>query len=406
MNNVHEDEPVLFHTRWALSYLRGPLTREQIAQLMQERKASLAAARAVGSPAAAAPLAREEAPPAEAARPVVPPKVEERFLPALGGSGRLLHRPGLLGLASLHYANARAQVDVWESLALVTDLRGDDSARAPWASASVIEGGAPELEDEPEPDARFAPLPPAAAQPDTYVRWSNMLKSHLYRDHPLRLWHCRELKAISKPGESEGDFRVRLRQLLRERRDREIEELRKRFAPKLERIQERIRRAEERIAREQSQYQQQKLQTAVSLGATVLGALFGRKLGSLGNVGRATTAARGAGRASREREDVARARADLETLRQKLGDLEREFENALEDVRADVDALPCEELAVRPRKTDLLALAPSPPLVVSVAGVGGLAPARGGVGWERLRSSARERGAPPWLATRLGSVTR
>src|SRR5690606_17255359 len=31
MNNVHEDEPVVFHTRWALSFLRGPLTREQIA---------------------------------------------------------------------------------------------------------------------------------------------------------------------------------------------------------------------------------------------------------------------------------------------------------------------------------------------------------------------------------------
>ena len=30
MNNVHEDAPEVFETRWTLSYLRGPLTRTQI----------------------------------------------------------------------------------------------------------------------------------------------------------------------------------------------------------------------------------------------------------------------------------------------------------------------------------------------------------------------------------------
>ena len=72
-------------------------------------------------------------------------------------------------------------------------------------------------------------------------------------------------------------------------------------------LEDRIRRAEERVAREQSQFQQQSVQTAISMGATVLGALFGRKLASAGTIGRATTAARGAGRAMREHEDVATA---------------------------------------------------------------------------------------------------
>jgi hypothetical protein len=204
-------------------------------------------------------------------------------------------------------------------------------------------------------DARFARLPAAAADPKTYVRWAKMLKSHLYREHPLNLWRCRELKKFSNPGEGEGDFRVRLRQLLHERRDLEIEKLRKRFAPKLRRIQERIRRAETRVAKEQSQYQQQKMQTAVSLGATVLGAIFGRKLTSVGNVGRATTAARGAGRAARERGDIARAQENVEALRAQLVELEREFEESLEDARTDVDAtvLELEEFAIRPKKADI-----------------------------------------------------
>jgi hypothetical protein len=355
MNNVHDDEPVLFHTRWALSYLRGPLTRDQIAELMRERKTATASVAETSPRPVAAPLAPVEEKSSDSSRPIVPPKVDEQFVAALGGSGQLVYRPSLLGVASLHYANARAKVDRWENLALMTDLRGDEATRAPWKAARLLEDGAPEVDDEPGLNARFVALPAAAADPKTYVRWAKMLKSHLYREHPLDLWRCRELKEISNPGESEGDFRVRLRQLLHERRDLEIEKLRKRFAPKLARIQERIRRAEARVAKEQSQYQQQKMQTAVSLGATVLGAIFGRKLTSVGNVGRATTAARGAGRAARERGDIARAQESVEALSNQLAELEREFEESLENARTDVDdtALELEELAIRPKKADI-----------------------------------------------------
>jgi hypothetical protein len=94
------------------------------------------------------------------------------------------------------------------------------------------------------------------------------------------------------------------------------------------------------------------MHTVVSVGATLLGALFGRKLGS---VGRATTAARGASRAARERGDVARAREDVEVLEQQLRELEAEFEGRLEAVRdrqAEEDPS-FEELPIRPRKSDL-----------------------------------------------------
>jgi hypothetical protein len=97
------------------------------------------------------------------------------------------------------------------------------------------------------------------------------------------------------------------------------------------------------------------MQTAISVGATVLGALFGRKLGSLSNVGRATTAARGLGRAAEQRADVARAAESAEELRGKLADLERELESELTRVRATVDprTIPLERRTLRPRKSDV-----------------------------------------------------
>jgi len=156
-------------------------------------------------------------------------------------------------------------------------------------------------------------------------------------------------------GESEGEFRGRLRELARERRDLELEKLRERYAPKLARVKDQLRRAGERVEREHSQYRQQKMQTAISLGSTILGALFGRKLGSASTVGRATTAARGAGRAAREREDILRATEGVEAVEKKLAALEAEFREKLDGVRDGCRAgeLECEEVRIAPRKSDL-----------------------------------------------------
>ena len=164
-----------------------------------------------------------------------------------------------------------------------------------------------------------------------------MLAGHLYRERPLRLWRCRKPPVVSNPGESEGDFKIVLRAAVREQRDLAVEKLRHRYAPKLARLQERIRAAEQRVEVEESQYSQKRAQTAISIGATVVGALFGRKLGSLGNVGRATTAMRGAGRAARERGDIARAKEKAGVLRTQLKELEQKFEDDIEALEGTIE---------------------------------------------------------------------
>ena len=109
------------------------------------------------------------------------------------------------------------------------------------------------------------------------------------------------------------------------------------------------------IEKERSQLGQQKYQTAISLGATILGAFMGRKVGSYRNVSRATTTMRGAGRAMREKEDIARAEEDLDAQRTRLRELEDEFKQAIETMEAkfDAGALDLEEIIVPPRKTDI-----------------------------------------------------
>ncbi|HJS74135.1 MAG TPA: hypothetical protein VJ921_07615, partial [Vicinamibacteria bacterium] len=331
MQNVHEDAPIVFQSRWALSYLRGPLTLEQV------KKLGGGAPRPEPSPGAPAPGKGGE-------RPIVPPSIAQRFL----GSEGALYRPALLAIAQVHYVASSPAVDHWENASWLVPFEGPDGEPA-WGKA--VEAGAP-IATEPDAGVEFASLPPAAARPKSYSSWEKSLKDHLYRERRLTLFECKLLKMTSRPEESEADFRARVAHGLREKRDEEREALGKRYAPERARIDEAIRRAEARVERESSQFKGRTLDTAVDFGLALAGALFGRKLGSVTNVKRASQTARSASRASREHGDVARAEDDLAEQMEKLARLEAEYAEKIAALSAFPEAA-LETRSIAPRKSDL-----------------------------------------------------
>ena len=157
------------------------------------------------------------------------------------------------------------------------------------------------------------------------------------------------------PGGTESDFRARIALALREKRDVEVDKLRKKYAPRLATLDDQTRRAEDRINRERSQLSQQKMQTAISIGTSILGAFLGRRKISVTNVGRVGTAARSAGRIGRESEDVSRAEESLEVLAQRKIDLENELQQEVSRLQGQLDpaSASIEQVAVRPRKSDV-----------------------------------------------------
>ncbi len=348
LHDVHEDAHVSFQTRWTLSYLRGPLTRPQIRALSEGRGA------APGPP----PPPRDASPAgatraaAGGARPALPPEIPERFAAPRGGASGPL-RPHLLGVARLHYADSKAGVDSWESIGVLASL-GEGARPDPWAGAETIDPASLELGDAPPAGAAFEPLPPEAARPKSYAAWSRSLASFLFRARSLDLFRHAPLGLVSAPGEEEREFRLRAALVSREKRDSEADRLRRRYAPKIATLRDRLQRAEQRVEREGEQYAQRKAETAISVGATVLGALLGRRAFSTATLGRATTAARSIGRAAGERGDVARAAENVEEIRLRLEELEREAAAAVEALGTpSPDRIETERMTVRPRKSDL-----------------------------------------------------
>jgi hypothetical protein len=364
LNNVHEDAPVVFETRWAMSYLRGPLTRSHIKQLMASRKAADAsppAAVPTAAPTARGPAGRDAAAsvpaaaPGGGARPVLPPGVPQHFVPTRGArppGSTLVYQPVVLGAVAVRLADAKAEVDQTEEIVVETPVT-DGAMPVSWAAAEALDVAVADLATTPEEPAEWATLPAAAGKAKSYEAWSRDLAAWAYGQHRLELLRDPGSRALSQPGESERDFRVRLRETARAARDQHVEALRKKYGPRRAALEERLRRAQQTEAREREQVSQQGVQAAISLGATILGAVLGRKTVSVGNIGRATTAARGAGRVLKEREDVARAQETVGAVQQALANLDAELQAELARLETRGEPERLESVVFRPKKSDV-----------------------------------------------------
>ncbi|MCA9081843.1 MAG: ATP-binding protein, partial [Planctomycetaceae bacterium] len=366
LNNVHDDHPVIFQTRWALSYLRGPLTRAQIAQLMDPIKQALptqtptGAARSPGvtqqvAAAAPPPVATPESLPNP--QPILPPEIPQKFAEVARRVPReasIDYVPALLGRGKLHFVDSKSDVDIWQDVVRMVRV-GDEVSRDIWIESEAVEPDSLMLTDNPVPHSGFQNLPSDCTRTRSFGSLGTALKDNLYREERLVLSYCPELKLYSKATETEGDFRARLKHQAHEQRDLELEKLRTSYGSKFESLQEKVRKAEQRIEIEKQQASSATMSAAISFGTSVLGALFGRKTFSSTNLSKVGTSARAASRAAEQRGDIRRAEENLESILEEKEGLEKELEQKIDELQASLslEQLTIEEYEVTPRKSDV-----------------------------------------------------
>jgi hypothetical protein len=377
LHNVHEDGASIFESRWAMSYLRGPMTRNQIKTLMDAgrrpavggpaRRSSAAPAGArvgaalrPGSPTTAegadspkmeVPASR---PAGQSTRPTLPPAIPQYFIPAADRGEEIVYEPMLLGAASVRFSDSKAKIDMTEEVTLLAPIK-DDAVPVDWAEGQEAEVDPNDLQRNPAPGAAFADLPPAASQAKNYAMWQKEFVNAICSSRKLKLFKSMVYDEISRIEESEGDFRARLNQVARERRDAAVAKLRAKYAPKLATLNERARRAEQAMQREAEQARSAKLSTALSFGSTLLGAFLGRKAISSTNVSKAATAMRGVGRSFEQSQDVNRAGETVEAVKKQIADLDAQFqaEAAAIETGGDPATESFESVELRPTRTNV-----------------------------------------------------
>ncbi len=312
LHSVHADAPVLFQTRWTLSFLRGPITREEIKRLSQSQKPAASAVRA-------APVV------AQPAKPAAPQGIEERFV-----GGGTAYTPWVHGVARVHYVDTKQGIDAWEELSILAPL-SDDPPFHLWSEGFALDTRS--VRTAPNADATFADLPAHVGRKNAVADWKKSFTAWIYQERPAELLHCDALGLSAKPGESEAAFRQRLAHAARERRDDAVAALEKKMEPKLKALGEKVKKAEARVAREKADAQAATVNTVTSWGTAIFGSLFGR--GSA--VTKVASAARTTSRGFAAATDVQAAEEAARDAAESREELEAEVGAEVERLTAEAD---------------------------------------------------------------------
>ena len=361
LNNVHENAPVPFETRWVLSYLSGPLTREQIKVLMADKKSAAAPAApttlyASPQPAAAAAGRSKAMPPAVSAAepPVVAPAIKVAYLAASGAGQGLIYYPAVAGWLELYYSSAKYNVNVNRKLAVAAVLE-EGPVALDWDQAETIGLSANDLQTSPLSGADFAALPSQAQKAESYANWKQDLLRWTRQNQCLTLYRSAQFKLTSTAEESRSEFLSRLTQAAREQRDLAVEKLRRKYSSKYNTLQRRLMSAEQALEREQEQAKSKKMETMVSFGTAILGAFLGRKAVSATSATRFGTAVKSAGRMRKESMDVARAQETAAAVKQEIAELDERLQTEIGSLEGTFDpaAEQLEEITLKPKSTDI-----------------------------------------------------
>ena len=389
MHNVHADQPVVFHTRWVMSYLRGPLTRPQVQQLMAGRQTTAAAKviRDPLSPGPARPVTQAEAPlpPPEAEetptvpsgylahQPAVDTAVTQVFLPIdlseqaatrqlsqeVGRnpdieSMQLVYEPGIVGAAEVRFVDRKRRIDEAIEKVLLTPA-ADDTRRIDWDRAELLPIQERELENDPgyvseDQGPYFAPMPEGANSARELKRIAKGLSDWLYYNERQQLVVHEELDLFQRPGENERSFKIRLQQAAREARDAEVDKLEQKYEKQIERVEVKLRREERELAEDEADYQSRKQEEIVGIGETILGVFLGRR--STRMFSRAASKRR---MTSKAKLDIAESEEAIAAFQAEIAELEAELKLAADEITEKwttlLDDLSTEELA--PRRTDV-----------------------------------------------------
>ncbi|MCP5533798.1 MAG: DUF87 domain-containing protein [Akkermansiaceae bacterium] len=349
MNNVHEDGPVLFHVRWVMSYLTGPLTRGQIKTLMDPKRAAFESA------AEPAPAANPMAMPgvstsaAPSTRPVVT-GVKEIFLQPAGGGEDVIYQPHLLRAGTVHFSSTKAGVEGSRGVRFVNPVTGSG---IDWDTNVPPPLSTDQESPDPAPGAGFAELPGFAMNGKNYKQVEKDFDEWLYRNERADIFSCPALKMWSNLGESEADFRARLTHAAREARDAEVAKARETAAKKLRTLETRLRSAEGQLEKQKAEANAAKMQAGVSVLGGILGSFFGRKSGFSTSRGSSTLGK--ATSAYKQHQDVAAADAKVEGIEEEIAAIQKQLEDDAARIANDYDpaSLLLETETLKPTRTNV-----------------------------------------------------
>ncbi len=331
IKSSHLDDIKLFGTRWTMSYLKGPMQRDDISTLMQSQKALINTTRVTQATPTKQPIINQ-----------LDDSIEQYFEPNQSGN----YAPTLGAKVSIYYYNQTKGIETTKDMIL--SLRLDESdTHIDWSGC--IEDGIDfsSFEKIAPANAQLCELPEFIAKDRGLRNSIDALANWVYQSKSLELFSCKSLKLESKVDEAKGDFMARIYDELRVRKDLQIEKLKIDLEGKEEALSLKLAKLNEKIDKEQSD----STSSLFSTGAAILGALFGKSSTST-KIGQVVSKG---SKLFKERDDVSRVEESAGVLATEIKALDDELLIKSNEISSlfVIENYPIETVSVKPRKSDI-----------------------------------------------------
>jgi hypothetical protein len=350
VRNVHEKEPALFQTRWAMNYLAGPMTRVQIPALNElagtapSDDEGMVEAEAFAVDSETGVVEKDTNKEGEIlqgtrTRPPVPKGMDELFMPptldpeeAVEKAGRrilldatpagLIYRPEIFGQVNILYNARKYNIHYDEEIAFwVHDI--NSPANVDWESFEIEPLNLNRLDKEPSPPVLYAPLEAFMMDKAVLSSASKSLTDWIYRDKPVMIKANETLKVYAGPSVDRESFQALCEEAADERLQAEIDSLEAKYARKFAALETKLKREEHELKGDRADVQRRKQEEYVTYAETIFSFFAGRRR-SL------SSAMSKRGRRSKAQEEVEESIKEIAELKEGIAELETEFEEEME----------------------------------------------------------------------------
>ena len=347
LHNVHDNAPKIFHTRWAMNYLRGPLLGGQIKKLMLGKKDQITTRKSVTQKDFVA------------TPPTINPSIEQFYIDGTNLvsinkpasiPGKIQLVPTLLLKYSVRFFDKKRDIDKIEKHWAITP-EPNNLGEIDWSQIETLDSRL--IYDKPiysEENLVYHEIPDSYNTKKELRDYRDKLSEFLYRNKSYSISTHPSLKISQEQEESKAGFLMRVKQAAREERDQEIDKLEKKYDTKLDSINSKINKLTSSLSSEEAEYDARKREEIFGIGETVLGVLLGRR-----RTTGITTASRRRRMTTQTKHKIEETSKEIEELKKEMSELEQELEEQVQEITDKWDNVEdkIEEYKINPRRTDI-----------------------------------------------------